>query len=397
MKVVNLKIEKTAFGGEGIGFFEGGKACFVEGALPGETVSAKILSEKKNFAKAHLLKILKASSDRIQPPCPYYEACGGCQYQHVSYPAELKFKETQAREILSRQAGIDASLIRPIESAGSEYGYRNSVTLHVSYSSKKHSLEKKTVTGFIGRDNRTLVPIQNCLLADPRLSPIFSATMRGGQKKSDRVTFKLSEKGDIISDQEEIFFKVHLKGVSLLVNSKGFFQNNLAITELIADRISRWVREESPEEFFDLYAGAGTFTFLSAGEVPRVVCIEESPESIKALKMNRDEKHRESLEVIQGKVEMAFPEIFKESFKKNKMIFMDPPRQGIAQSLARFIARDCEASSVIYLSCDPTTLARDLKIILSGGKYKVLEAVPFDMFPKTSHIEVLVKLKSISI
>jgi len=304
----------------------------------------------------------------------------------VSYPAELKFKESQVREILSRHAGTDPGLIRPIRWAAKEYGYRNSVTFHVKHSFKKNSLVKKVVTGFVGRDNQTLVPVQSCHLLDPRLAEIFSAS--GGKNKEGRVTFKLSEEGRIIPDSEEIFFRIRLKGESLLVSSRGFFQNNLAVTELITDQVSKWVEEEAPEVFFDLYAGVGTFSFLSAKNIPRIVCIEESPAGFEALKMNRDERKLISMETLKGRVERDFPEYFRRSGQNKAVIFMDPPRQGIEAKLAHFIAQKSEAISVVYLSCDPVTLARDIKIISSYGRYKVVEVVPFDMFPRTAHVEV---------
>ncbi len=384
MKLIELTVEKTAFGGEGIAHLPGGKTCFVEGALPGETVSAEILSEKKNFVKARVRQILQISPDRVTPPCPYYGHCGGCQYQHVSYPTELKFKEDQVRELLSHQAGIDPGLIAPIRYSDRDYGYRNSVTLHA----------QKTMFGFIAKDNRSLIPIKNCLLADERLEPVFRSKPQK-KKKADRVTFKLDEKGRIVSDLEETFFRIRLKEEPFLVSSKGFFQNNLAVTELIADQISGWIEEEAPEVFFDLYAGVGIFSFLSAKRVPNIVCVEENAQSIQALKMNRDERKRPSMEVLEGKVERIFPERFQKDARSKTLILMDPPRQGVDTGFARFLADRSDASSIIYLSCDPSTLARDLKTLLSGDRYRVAQIVPFDMFPRTAHVEVLVRIDGV--
>jgi len=384
LKLIELTVEKTAFGGEGIAHLPGGKTCFVEGALPGETVSAEILSEKKNFVKARVRQILQISPDRVTPPCPYYGHCGGCQYQHVSYPTELKFKEDQVRELLSHQAGIDPGLIAPIRYSDRDYGYRNSVTLHA----------QKTMFGFIAKDNRSLIPIKNCLLADERLEPVFRSKPQK-KKKADRVTFKLDEKGRIVSDLEETFFRIRLKEEPFLVSSKGFFQNNLAVTELIADQISGWIEEEAPEVFFDLYAGVGIFSFLSAKRVPNIVCVEENAQSIQALKMNRDERKRPSMEVLEGKVERIFPERFQKDARSKTLILMDPPRQGVDTGFARFLADRSDASSIIYLSCDPSTLARDLKTLLSGDRYRVAQIVPFDMFPRTAHVEVLVRIDGV--
>ena len=381
MKEVTLKVEKTAFGGEGLAHLPDGKTCFIEGALPGETVSTWIISDKKNFVKARLKQVIEASPDRVTAPCPYYDHCGGCQYQHAAYSAELKFKEEQVRELLSRQASIDPGLVAPIRFAQRDYGYRNSVTLHA----------QKTTFGFIGKDNRSVIPVKNCLLADERLRPVFGFKLQK-KKKADRVTFKLDEKGKIASDLEETFFRIRLKDESFLVSSQGFFQNNLAVTELVADQIALWVEEMAPKVFFDLYAGVGVFSFLSAKRVPKVVCIEESPQSVQALKMNRDERKRISTEILEGRVERIFPEYFQKSTASRTLILMDPPRQGLDADFARFLAEKSGNFSMIYLSCDPATLARDLKTILSGGRAKVVQIIPFDMFPRTAHVEVLVRI-----
>lgn len=386
---LNLTVEKVAFGGEGIGFIDG-KACFVEDALPGETVQVRVLSEKKNFIKARLVKVLKASTDRVEPPCRYYGVCGGCQYQHVSYPAELAFKEEQVRGILGRQAGVDPSRVSAIRSAGREYGYRNGVTLQVQFTAKKRFSKAEPVAGFIGRDNQALVPVKSCLIADPRLAEVFHLKTRL-EKNTERLSFKLTDQGEVVSDLEERFFRVRLKNETLLTSSRSFFQNNLAVTELVIDEAARRVEKAKPDEFFDLYAGGGTFSFLAAKRVPEIVCVEESPASLAALKMNRDEKRPTSMEIIAGRVERVFPKRFERSAATKSMIFMDPPRQGLDPALSRFLAT-CGAFSILYLSCDPATLARDLKVILEGGRYRVVEAIPFDMFPRTAHVEVLVVL-----
>lgn len=245
--------------------------------------------------------------------------------------------------------------------------------------------------GFIGKDNHSIIPVKNCLLTDERLEPVFRFKLQK-KKKADRVTFKLDEEGKIVSDLEETFFRIRLKEEPFLVSSKGFFQNNLAATELIVDQISRWIEEEAPEVFFDLYSGVGIFSFLSAKRVPSIVCVEENAQSIQALKMNRDEKKRTSMEIVQGRVERIFPERFQKDVGPKTLILMDPPRQGLDAGFARYLAERCHASSMIYLSCDPAILARDLKTILSGGRYKVAEVAPFDMFPRTAHVEVLGRL-----
>ena len=386
MKNFEVSIEKIAFGGDGVGSLEG-KTCFVEGALPGETVIAKLLQDKKNFIRAKAIKVLEPSPFRVTPPCPYLESCGGCQYQHAAYHEELRIKESQVREIMDRALGLGGA-VEPIQYVEKDYGYRNSVTLHRSAKG-----DRPQPLGFIGRDNKTVVVVKNCLLADERLAPAFGTKFRL-DKRTERVTFRLSEKGEIISGEADLFSRIRLGGASLLAHSRGFFQNNLAVTELLVKQIGEWVAGTHPDIFYDLYAGVGTFSLLSAKNVPRAVCVEEAKESLDALRMNATEKGRSSLQFIHGRAESVFPSLFPDEKGGSAMVCLDPPRRGIEPKLAEFLSK-ADAGAVVYVSCDPATLARDLKIILKEGRYEAEKIVPFDMFPRTKHIEVAVLLKAI--
>ena len=151
---LELFVDKTVFGGDGLAHYQG-KVYFIEGALTGETVLARVVAEKKNFSRAEIIRILEPSKHRINPPCRYVAHCGGCQYQHVEYSQELRMKEAQLLEILKTVPGLDVEKISPIAFSEKEYGYRNSVTLHPIYSKKK----KSALLGFIGKDNVTMIPI----------------------------------------------------------------------------------------------------------------------------------------------------------------------------------------------------------------------------------------------
>ena len=386
MKQFEITVDKIAFGGSGLGTLDG-KACFIEGALPGETVIASVLQDKKNFLKAKLVRVVSSSPHRIEAPCIYVKRCGGCQYQHVAYSEELKLKEIQVKEILERTLGISLAGPEPIVHSEKEYGYRNSVTLHRTLEDTKQPQH----LGFIGPDNHSKVAVKNCLIADPRLEKVFlnKFILR---KNIEKVSFKVSEKGEIFSDQDDLFLRVSLTGEKLLVHSKGFFQNNLEVTSLLTKKVSAWFKQSGSKIFFDLYAGVGTFSFLSAGSADKIYCIEENPYSVHALRMNKEERKFSQIEIIPGRVEKAFPALFEKEKNARSCVFLDPPRQGIEPSLASYFAEQGVPDSLIYLSCDPSTLARDLKIILSKGCYEIKAIAPFDMFPRTKHIETLVFL-----
>jgi len=386
---IEIKIEKLVFGGDGLGFVEG-KACFVGGTLPGEKILARILSDKPNFMKAKLLRVLEASPDRIHPPCPYVERCGGCQYQHIPYAQELKWKEQQVRESFAQAFKGEEISILPIQSGAKDYGYRTSITIHRT-TEKNHKPQR---LGFIGHDNYSKVLIDYCMLADERLREVFTAEHKLNRREEKRA-FKLDEKGRIFTSDEEKLYHVSVGGRSLWTSSMGFFQNNLEVTELIAKKLAEYLAVLKPTRFLDLYAGVGTFPLLTAHGVPEVHCFEDNPYSVGCLRRNVKELELPLAGIFAGKVEKTFPRFIARSPKPGTLVFMDPPRMGIASSLADFLAKEDVGENIFYLSCDLQILLRDLRQILSTGRYKIQEVIPFDMFPRTKHIEILTHLQKI--
>jgi len=386
---IELKIEKLVFGGDGLGFVDG-KACFVERALPGEKILARILSDKPNFMKAKLLRVLGASPHRIHPPCPYIDRCGGCQYQDLPYAEELKWKELQMRESFSQAFRGEEISILPIQQGAKEYGYRTSITIHRT--TEKNNKPQRL--GFIGHDNYSKVLIDYCMLADERLREIFIAEHKLNRREEKRA-FKLDEKGRIFTNDEEKLYRVRIGGRSLWASSMGFFQNNIEVTELIAKKLAEYLGILKPACFLDLYAGVGTFPLLTAQGIPEVHCFEDSPYSTGCLRRNVRELELPLAGIFAGKVEKTFPRFILRSPKPGTLVFMDPPRSGIASSLADFLAKNDVGENIFYLSCDLQILLRDLKQLLAAGRYKIREVTPFDMFPRTKHIEVLVWLAKI--
>ena len=386
---IELKIEKLVFGGDGLGFVDG-KACFVGRALPGEKVLARILSDKPNFMKAKLIRVLEASPNRIPAPCPYIERCGGCQYQDLPYSDELKWKERQVRESFAQVFKAEDIPILPIQQGSREYGYRTSITIHRT-TEKNHKPQR---LGFIGHDNYSKVLIDYCMLADERLKEIFTAEHKLNRREEKR-GFKLDEKGRVFTSDKEKLYRVRVGGLSLWASSMGFFQNNIEVTELIAKKLAKYLEVLKPSRFLDLYAGVGTFPLLAARGVPEVHCFEDSPYSTGCLRRNVRELELPLAGIFSGKVEKTFPRFIVRNPKPGTLVFMDPPRQGIASSLADFLAKEYIGENILYLACDLQILLRDLKQILAAGRYKVLEVIPFDMFPRTKHIEVLAWLAKI--
>lgn len=391
---IKLSIAKTVFGGDGLAEWNG-KAVFVEGALPGETVEAQIFEEKKNFARARLLNVLEPSPERVAPPCPHAEPaigtsagrhCGGCQYQHVAYKEELRLKEAQVKEIFAREGLAEA--VRPIFASEKEFGYRSSLTLHPVDPKAKLS----TRLGFVARDNRTVIPVKNCLLADPAFAPVFPAQVPA-KKCPERVTFKLDASGRLVDNLKESFLRMRLGSEAYLVHADGFFQTNPAVAAAIVARIEREIAAFKPDVLFDLFAGVGTFGLAAAAHCGTVVFVEESPQAVSALEMNVAERKLPSAFILRGRVERTFSRAWREHARGRSFLVLDPPRVGLDRGLTKALA-EAEAGKMAYLSCDPVTLERDLKI-LRGGPWKVESLEPFDMFPKTKHVETLAILRRV--
>lgn len=384
---VEILIKKLVFGGDGLGFVDG-KAVFVEGALPDEKVLARIVTEKHNYCKARVVRVLEPSPSRMDPPCPYINACGGCQYQHVTYPQELFWKEEQVRESFTQALKLDPALIERIRSGSREYGYRTSITLHRT----RKENNKPQRLAFIGRDNRSRVLINHCMISADALKPVFTSEFKLEKNEEKRV-FKVTEKNAIVSSDAEINYQVRVGGVPLWTNSMGFFQNNLEVTELIAQQLARWVDEIKPARFLDLCSGVGTFSILAASKIPAIFCFEENPHSVACLKRNFRELNIPLKEIFTGRVEKTFPHFMEHEPGEGSLVFLDPPRLGLDASLARFLSHGENLGDILYLACDLQILIRDLRVLLSQGRYAIKSVIPFDMFPRTKHIEVLVRLK----
>ncbi len=376
-----LEIKKIIYGGEGLGFLEG-KACFVEDVLAGEKVRIKLTQDKKKFARARVVEILTPSPERIQPPCPYISSCGGCQYQHMPYAEELRWKESQVREYLEKQLKLPASLVKSIQGSAEPYGYRSSVTLHAG----------KNGWGFFARDNTSITPIDRCRLASGPLENLsaITAALAGA---SEDITLRAAADGSVISSMEDRLFEIRIGKETLWTHSRGFFQNNLAVTEAVAGKIREWLQAAPPAGFMDLYSGAGTFTILSAKNINPLLCAEESRWSLAALEKNLS-LHQLEAKILKGRVEYTFPQWAKQKKGAGAFILLDPPRTGLEDPLADFLSNYEGADQIAYLSCHLGSMTRDLQAILAAGRFKVSEVIPFDMFPRTKHIEVLTLLKA---
>lgn len=383
-EVHTLRIESLVFGGAGLAHLPDGRVVFVSYAAPGELVEATVERSHADYTEATTTRVIEPSPDRVEPRCPLFGECGGCQLQQLRYEAQLAAKEGIVREQLLRIGHLDESLVRPIVGAVEPWGYRN----HLRFSTGK----KWGDVGFISRRGRGLLKVENCPIADPWVNDLLPALQGKGaglhqvQVRHNAATgsFLISPEihGLEIPSGQKSYLE-SLGGHKFAVSAAAFFQVNSAQ----AEEMVRLVGESLPvsgEILVDAFAGVGTFAVIFANRFRSVIAIEESNSAARDAKTNVSGTPNVSIRV--GKVEETLPllEVAPD------VVLLDPPRPGCAPAVLTAIAR-FRPSVVVYVSCNPATLARDLRVLVDAG-YEVEHVTPLDMFPQTGHVECVSKL-----
>jgi len=346
MRVVDLEIEDIAFGGKGVGR-ESGKAVFVPYTIEGETVSAEIVREKKQFAEADLVEVKQSSPDRVEPQCLYFGRCGGCAYQHISYEHQLAIKWRQVRDALQRIGKLKDVPMRPIIASPEQYGYRNRITVHA----------EEGVIGFFRRDSHRLIDIERCPISSDEVNRTLTELRAQPYVRDGHYTLRAS------------------------ATTRVFSQTNDAVTNILRDLIVDLV-PPNQELLIDAYCGAGFFAKALLDKFERVIGIDWDRFAIATAKENATEKET----YIAGDVET---ELLRRLESRSAMLIVDPPAPGLSANVRRAIV-DLTPATVIYVSCNPPTLARDLRELQDN--FTIDSVTPLDMFPQTAEIEVLVHL-----
>jgi 23S rRNA (uracil1939-C5)-methyltransferase len=364
MRVVELKIEDIAFGGKGVGR-EQGKAIFVPYTIEGELLSAEIVREKKQFAEAELVELKESSPHRGTPDCPYFGHCGGCAYQHIGYEHQLAIKWRQVRNLLQRIGKLKEIPLRPIIPSRKHYGYRNRITVHA----------QDGVIGFFRRDSHHLIDVERCPISCDEVNRELR-DLRGRNPRDGHYTLRTSS------------------------SRRVFSQTN----DEVADALRRLIADLVPPDqdlLVDAYCGAGFFAKALLNKFERVIGIDWDKFAIAAAKENATEKET----YIAGDVETELFRLPQETKKgglqaaatvadrrslKSLTLIVDPPATGLSANVRRWIL-DLAPTTVIYVSCNPATLARDLKEL--HGKFTINSVTPLDMFPQTAEIEAVAHLQ----
>lgn len=367
-----VEIEKLDHFGRGITTINN-KICFVENALPKEIVKIKIVTEKKKYLVSEVEKIIKESKDRVTPSCPYATICGGCHLEHLSFNKENEFKEQKVKEIIERFAKISQDLVKDII-FDKPYHYRNKITLH----------KEKNQIGLYEKKTNHLIPIKNCKLVMDELNKELTKLSISSQKEIVlRVGNKTGEILNSTTNQKSIISYIGNK--KYRVSEKSFFQVNNIITEKLYNEIKKIIKEKNGTNILDLYCGTGTIGIYVSDDVKKVMGIESCKEAIEDAKYNKELNHSKNCSYILGKVE----DLTKEITKEFDVAIIDPPRSGlhkkVVESLLEIIPK-----TLIYVSCDPVTLGRDLNLLKQ--KYTIEYIRPYNMFPRTYHVETLTLL-----
>jgi 23S rRNA (uracil1939-C5)-methyltransferase len=382
--ILTLRVGDIVAGGAALARLEDGRVVFVSYAAPGELVRAKVERIHADYIEAVTEEVLEASPDRVEPPCPIFGECGGCQLQHMAHPAQLAAKEAIVREQLRRIGHLDDAVVRPIVGATNPWAYRN----HVRFSTGR----KFGDVGFISRRGRGLLKVECCPISDPWVNDVLPRLQGHGaglhqvQVRHSAVTGSslINPKvpgADVESGQP--WYEEALAGHRFRVSASAFFQVNHAQ----AEQMARLVAEALPGRgrlLVDAFAGVGTFAKVFSERFDRVIAIEESHSAAKDAVVNLSATPNVDLRI--GKVEDVLPLL--ESTPD--AIVLDPPRPGCAPPVLEAIAT-FRPTVVVYVSCNPATLARDLRVLVDAG-YSLDSVTPLDMFPQTGHIECVSRL-----
>ena len=395
---------------EGSGFsrLPDGKAVFVPYVMPGEQVTIRLREDKKGFALADLVSVERPHPQRINPRCAHFGLCGGCHYQHIPYELQLAYKKDILIEQLQRLGGMESPIVEAVIPAASEWAYRNTVQFQVS--------GKGQLCYAKARDNYPFA-VKECHLPMPALAQLWPQLSFEAGSFFGRLDLRQNQVGEVLLEmngkQSEIpelesessvsivslagddpviiagegYLIVEVLGRPFMLSAGSFFQTNFEGAAALVDQVRALVRKLKPQRLLDVYSGVGLFSAFLAGEVEELLAVESSPSACRDFVVNLDEFNNVSL--AQGLAEKVLPAL---DFQADAVL-VDPPRSGLRPQ-AREAILNQQPKAIIYVSCNPATLARDTRAILEAG-YRLEKTVLVDMFPQTYHMETVVLLSKV--
>lgn len=400
---MEVKIDRLDHQGRGIAKVDG-ITTFVINALVDEIVDIEIIQKKKKFNIAKVKKYIKLSKDRIVPICPHFEKCGGCDLMHINYQNQLKFKKDKIINIIERYTSIDSKKIKDIIYSN-EYYYRNKVTFQV-----------KEKIGFYDKKSYDIVPIEHCYISSKKINELLTILntcdlrgisqimIRSNESEElvviytnyvtkeiiDKLKDKCSliqydDKYKLISDKEYIIDNIG--NYEFIISPASFFQVNRNTVKLLYDKVLEYLKPTKNDIVLDLYSGTGTIGIYVSKYVKKVIAVEINRFAVEDAKKNKELNNVDNIEFICDDVANVI-----DRFKENiDSIIVDPPRSGLDDKTINYL-KVIKPNKIVYVSCDPITLARDLEKL--NELYDIIEITPVDMFPNTSHVENVCVLKN---
>lgn len=408
---MELTLNAMSNGPEAIGRDpETGRAVFVPFAIPGERVRVEVTEERPTLYRARLLEVLEPSPQRVAPTCQHFGVCGGCHYQHLSYPAQLEWKRQIVFDQLARIGGIENPPVLPTVPSPDPWHYRN----HVQFQQD----EQGRLSYVSIEPGRPLMPINECPITRPEIMELLEQVdlekldvdgigLRVGVEGDTLLVFEtesseapdveldlpisvaaVNKAGEVVTLIGDDYLAQEVKGRTFKVSAGSFFQVNIALAEQLVEKALTVLDPQATDTILDLYCGVGLFTAFMAGKVRRVIGVEAFGPAVQDAGENLDEF--ENVELYESPVEGALAHIaqsLSEAPPAPVKVILDPPRAGCDKAVIEQLLA-IAPTRIVYVSCDPATLARDAKRLAAGG-YRLLEAQPMDMFPQTFHIETV--------
>lgn len=416
---VTGEIVSMAFGGKGILRHEN-QVIFVPYTAPGDRITCSIVRQAKSYAEAKLLTVLKPSSQRVVPACPYFGKCGGCQLQHIDYSAQLSYKYQSVVDALQRIGKLESIDIAPIVPADSRWAYRRHITLTLQ------ECEGRLQLGYIADDHRSFLPISQCPIFAPsdnlilqniqeivgELAPgklvLFKQSdnkfylqwhfkhlpSKGIQTLKNALSKHLEWVGCSISTASSSYeigkqeLITDVEGLSIRYSPRAFIQNHPEQSLNIYRYILNEVLKRNAASVLDLYCGIGITSLLLARQGINVIGVESNREAVKMAKANQKGNACEGASFIQADVKAVIGNLMN---SRHDCAIVNPPRIGMERDVIETL-RQKGPKTLVYVSCMPATLARDLKLLQE--RYRIEKCQPFDMFPQTGHVETVAILST---
>ncbi|MFA6930115.1 MAG: class I SAM-dependent RNA methyltransferase [Lentisphaeria bacterium] len=401
-QLIKVTISDIAFGGDGVARLDEGPVIFVPFSALGDVLNVEISEQKKSYFRAVIREILVPGSQRIEPYCLHFGRCGGCAYQHLDYPAEFAAKQKQLLDLLQRIGGFSTPLSLEYSFPAPEiYGYRNKLRLEPSEPERDES-GVHMAYGYCLKDRKNFFTVKECPLAQPILNQTLNKAIRSpwGRQNAKKpvpgaMTLRASSDGLCHyyfgrAPVNVTWLKEKIHGQEVSVPLGSFWQVNSAVADELLKKVSEWAEPLPVENLVDAYSGVGTFSLAITRPFRERILIESDGQAGDAASLNLSARSY-GCQIIKDTTEHALPKVLKSMKAAQTLVVLDPPRTGCQEKVLQSLLKG-KPAHVFYISCNPATLARDLKKLCGEGKYQVKRLALFDMFPRTAHFETVVEL-----